>query len=58
MIARETKDGKGIGIFSCKEIRAGETILCEAPILVYPQASLATKVCSYCLKDLHDVKGT
>lgn len=45
---------KGFGAFSSKFINAGEVVLRESPVLVYPQASLVREICSHCLKDLQD----
>lgn len=46
------RDNRGLGAFATRDIAAGETILCEAPILVYPQASLSSQFCSHCLRDV------
>jgi hypothetical protein len=51
---RQHGDGsaKGLGAFSSQDVKQGQTVLCEHPLLVYPQASMVGCVCSYCLKDL------
>lgn len=50
---REIKaSNKGFGIFSTRYINAGEVIVSEPPLLLYPQASLVGEICSHCLKDL------
>jgi len=43
---------KGYGAFSASHIRAGDLVLEESPLLLYPQASNAHRFCSHCLKDL------
>jgi hypothetical protein len=47
-----TAAAKGYGAFSASHIRAGDLVLQEAPLLLYPQASNAHRFCSHCLKDL------
>lgn len=50
---REIKgSNKGFGLFSTRNISAGEIVAKELPLLVYPQASLVQEICSHCLKDL------
>ena len=54
---REIKQSdKGFGIFSTRNVNAGEVVVSEPPVLLYPQASLVEEICSHCLKDLahHD----
>lgn len=50
---KQVDQSKGFGVFSTRNITAGETVICEKPILLYPQASLVDNVCSHCLRDLH-----
>ena len=49
---------KGYGAFSASHIRAGDLVLEESPLLLYPQASNAHRFCSHCLKDLTDNPST
>lgn len=42
--------GKGRGVFSTRLIKAGEVVLAEQPLLLYPQHSTAAAFCSHCLR--------
>lgn len=51
-ICEVKSNNKGLGAFSTQLYEPGALVLSEAPILVYPQASLVGEVCSHCLRDL------
>ncbi len=44
--------GKGRGVFAATQIRSGETVLSELPLLLFPQESFRRSVCSFCLRSL------
>ena len=41
---------RGLGVVATRPLKAGEVILAELPILVYPQASALRDVCSFCMR--------
>ena len=59
MKPKDTPGGvKGVGLYSTSCIRSGQLVLSEAPILVYPQASMTREVCGHCLRDVPVSEGT
>lgn len=44
--------GRGVGVVATRPLAAGEVILSELPILMYPQASAAAACCAHCLRCL------
>lgn len=44
--------GRGIGGIATQPLNAGEIVVSELPLLLYPQASAVPYVCSYCLRHL------
>ena len=42
--------GKGRGLFATRLIQGGEVVLREAPLLLYPQPSVAGATCAHCLR--------
>lgn len=42
--------GRGLGVVATRPLQSGEVILTELPILLYPQASAVSEVCSFCLR--------
>jgi len=50
--------GKGIGVVTTEPISAGDVVLLEKHLLVYPQASSIPFVCSFCLHSLHGTDWT
>ena len=53
LIDSPPRSHKGYGAFSSTQIRAGDLVLQEPPLLLYPQASMAHRFCGHCLKDLY-----
>ncbi len=47
--AREAP-GRGRGIFAAQQISAGDVVLREPPVLLYPQHGTAAAFCSHCLR--------
>ena len=42
--------GKGRGVFATRDIGAGEVLLSEQPLVLYPQQGTAAAFCSHCLR--------
>ena len=48
----EVKDipNRGLGVVTTRALQAGETIITDTPILLYPQSSAVKEVCNFCLR--------
>lgn len=44
--------GRGFGTVAARPINAGEMVLTELPIMLYPQQSMCASSCSFCLRML------
>jgi hypothetical protein len=42
--------GRGLGVMAERPLQAGETIITEMPIVMYPQSSAVSEVCNFCLR--------
>jgi hypothetical protein len=45
--------GKGRCLFAAQDIKAGDVIFTEMPLLLYPQIGGEESFCAHCLGDLH-----
>jgi hypothetical protein len=45
--------GKGRGLVATRDIAAGEVVLSERPLMMYPHCDALGSVCSHCLRSLH-----
>jgi hypothetical protein len=50
MLAVQEVAGKGRGVFATRDIGAGEVVLTEQPLMLYPQQGTAAAFCSHCLR--------
>jgi hypothetical protein len=55
----EVKDmpGRGLGVVAKTPLQAGETIITDMPIVLYPQSSAISEVCNFCLRWLTTAPG-
>ncbi|KAL4420349.1 hypothetical protein ABPG77_006156 [Micractinium sp. CCAP 211/92] len=53
--AREAP-GRGRGIFAAQQISAGDVVLREPPVLLYPQHGTAAAFCSHCLRAFNSLE--
>lgn len=44
--------GRGLGLVATRDIAAGEAVLTDYPLVLYPQFSLRYEVCLHCLRRL------
>lgn len=44
--------GRGLGLVAAQPIAAGEVVLSEGPLMLYPQHSMSAEVCHHCLRML------
>jgi hypothetical protein len=51
-VAEVQLPGRGKGLVAVRDIRAGETVLSEAPFLLFVQPSFTGSVCAQCLRTL------
>ena len=50
MLAVQEVPGKGRGVFATRDIAAGEVVLREQPLVLYPQNATGAAFCSHCLR--------
>jgi SET and MYND domain-containing protein len=58
MLAEVDIPGRGRGLIAARDIRAGETVLVDNPILVYVTEEAKRLVCANCLRILSNDGGT
>ena len=51
-VAEVELPGRGRGLVAARDIRAGETVLSEDPLLLFVQPAFADSVCAQCLRML------
>ena len=52
MLALTQISGRGLGLVAAQPIAAGEVVLSEGPLILYPQHSMSAEVCHHCLRML------
>ena len=51
-VAEVALPGRGTGLVAARDIQAGETVLSEAPCLLFVQPGFAASTCAQCLRTL------
>jgi len=57
MFVERLVEGRGRGLFACRDIPAGQTVLAEKPAMLFVQPECAGSACACCLRTIAGACG-